>query len=434
MNCATPPASRNDAKTPLPVIVVALITALCLLGDSMLYVVLPVHFRAGGLDSLWQVGVLLSVNRLVRLPLNPLVGWLYTRLSLRGGILFASLLAAVTTLGYGYASSFGEWIVLRAVWGVSWTFLKLGAFFVILESAQPARRGQAMGVYNGLYRLGSLVGMFGGGLLADSFGLRATAVTFGLLSCLALIMAWRTLPARRGEQDLGSFNVDAGLLRDRALMWILGTGTLVALVYQGLLAATLSWLSEVHFGQVALLAGVSVGCASLAGGLQAVRWLWEPWLAPWFGRLCDRGVAPLAASSAPSAMPQGRRRVLAGGLLAAGLLFAAATLSLPLPLWILVLLGIQAAGTALTTVADVIAADAAAQRPERSGLLLSSYALLVDLGSAIGPLAAYGINALCGIDTAYILAGIGLFLLGLVWLRGNPAQPVQAAAATGKAR
>ena len=112
--------------------------------------------------------------------------------------------------------------------------------------------------------------------------------------------------------------------------------------------------------------------------------------------------------------------MLTAGLLGAGLLFGLITLSLPLPLWLLVLLGIQVAGTALTTVADVIAADAAALRPERSGLLLSSYALLVDLGSAIGPLAAYAINAFMGIDAAYSLAAFCLVLLGLAWLRGLP--------------
>ena len=53
------------------VIVISLITAACLIGDSMLYIVLPICFAQAGLSSLWEVGIILSVNRLVRLPLNP---------------------------------------------------------------------------------------------------------------------------------------------------------------------------------------------------------------------------------------------------------------------------------------------------------------------------------------------------------------------------
>ena len=123
-----------------PVILISLLTAACLLGDSMLYVVLPIHWQEAGLASLWEVGILLSANRLVRLPLNPLVGWLYERMSSRNGILFAALLATATTLAYGYAQGFLFWLILRCVWGLSWTFLRLGAYFTILDVAGDANR------------------------------------------------------------------------------------------------------------------------------------------------------------------------------------------------------------------------------------------------------------------------------------------------------
>ncbi|MDE7063991.1 MAG: MFS transporter, partial [Desulfovibrionaceae bacterium] len=79
---------RNQASRQVAMI--SLITAACLIGDSMLYIVLPVHFAAAGLDSLWEVGIILSANRLVRLPLNPAVGWLYQRISDRTGIFIAT--------------------------------------------------------------------------------------------------------------------------------------------------------------------------------------------------------------------------------------------------------------------------------------------------------------------------------------------------------
>lgn len=54
-----------------PIIFLALITAVSLFGDSMLYVVLPIHWNDVGLTSLIEVGILLSANRFVRLPLAP---------------------------------------------------------------------------------------------------------------------------------------------------------------------------------------------------------------------------------------------------------------------------------------------------------------------------------------------------------------------------
>lgn len=75
------------------ILFVAAITAICLLGDTMLYIVLPVYWQDVGLRSLWEVGVVLSVNRFVRLPLNPFVGWLYHRMTLQVGLILAIILA-----------------------------------------------------------------------------------------------------------------------------------------------------------------------------------------------------------------------------------------------------------------------------------------------------------------------------------------------------
>lgn len=97
------------------VIVISLITAACLIGDSMLYIVLPICFAQAGLSSLWEVGIILSVNRLVRLPLNPMVGWLYRHISDRTGIFIATVLATITTFSYAFADGFAVWLLLRCL-------------------------------------------------------------------------------------------------------------------------------------------------------------------------------------------------------------------------------------------------------------------------------------------------------------------------------
>ena len=105
-----------DSCSPRSVVIVALVTAACLAGDSMLYIVLPTQWQAAGLDSLWEVGILLSVNRFIRLPLTPLVGWVYAHVNVRMGVLVAVLLTGALTVGYGYAHDFWVWLGLRQ-WG-----------------------------------------------------------------------------------------------------------------------------------------------------------------------------------------------------------------------------------------------------------------------------------------------------------------------------
>lgn len=176
----------DSAKERRQIVIVGIVTALTLFGDSMLYIVLPVYWKEAGLDALWQVGVLLSVNRLVRLPLNPLIGWLYHRMSLRTGLFMSVGLAALTTVGYGIFKGFVLWVALRAIWGIAWSLLRMGGYLTVIRYSDDTNRGRFMGTYNGLWRLGSLVGVLFGGLLVPMIGLSAVSILFGIMALIGL--------------------------------------------------------------------------------------------------------------------------------------------------------------------------------------------------------------------------------------------------------
>ena len=250
-----------------PVVLLAAVTALCLVGDSMLYVALPVHWEEFGLTSLWQAGALLSVNRLVRLPLNPAVSRLYRRISARSGMLLAAALAAATTAGYGLAGSFAALIVLRALWGLAWTFLRLGAYFTVLTTADDSSQGRAMGMYNGLMRTGSLFGMLLGGVLADTWGTGLTCAFSASVSVLAVPLIWFAVPRNaKGMAEEAAAGEDGySLFSHWKVLSVLLIGTAVAFVYQGMLISTLSYLVKIRIPAGLDLGWALVGAASLGG-------------------------------------------------------------------------------------------------------------------------------------------------------------------------
>lgn len=363
-----------------PVVLLAAVTALCLVGDSMLYVALPVHWEEFGLTSLWQAGVLLSVNRLVRLPLNPAVSRLYRRISARSGMLLAAVLAAATTAGYGLAGSFAALIVLRALWGLAWTFLRLGAYFTVLTTADDSSQGRAMGMYNGLMRTGSLFGMLLGGVLADTWGTGLTCAFFASVSVLAVPLIWFAVPRNaKGMAEEAAAGEDGySLFSHRKVLSVLLIGTAVAFVYQGMLISTLSYLVKIRIPAGLDLGWALVGAASLGGVLQAVRWSWEPFLAPFFGWLSDHPRA-------------GRKKTFIVSSLIGAALFAFLPADMGLLPWLLLLLLLQVTATALTTAGDAVAADTAV----RSGAkikVITAYSVLTDVGAAAGPAAAFALN------------------------------------------
>ena len=188
------------------VIIFALLTAACVASDAMLYVVLPVRWMDAGLSSLWEVGLVLSLNRLARLPLNPVIGWVYSRLSVKTCTIFAALLSLLIPLGYTQAASFAAWAALRVLWGLAWSLLKLGGLFTVMDAAGEHDRGYLIGLYTGTYRLGNLAGMLGGGLMAAIPGLRPPLFAGAVVACSGaprpLTGTPRTPPAVRRRKAL----------------------------------------------------------------------------------------------------------------------------------------------------------------------------------------------------------------------------------------
>lgn len=384
---------------------IALVTACCLLGDSMLYIALPIYWREAGLDGIWQVGVLLAVNRFVRLPLNPFVGWVYERIPLKMGLLFAVVLSVFTTIGYGFASGFLSWLILRCLWGLAWSFLRIGGLSTVAVYSERHKQGEAMGLYNGLYRLGSLVGMLVGGLLIPLFGLSWISFAFGLVSAIGVVILGvffkseapttaKKITKKRKKAILG-FDI----LQNHALVMI--SGFFITFLIQGVFAATLSSLIIYHYGESVEILNVVIAASALSGVLQALRWAWEPFLAKKVGVWSDGA--------------KGRLPFLIGSLFIGSLSFPLIAFSFHPLIWILITISILLTSTALTTLIDAIASDYS----QKAGTVrfFTYYTVVQDLGAACGPLVGYFLLTFTfGYEILYIGCALSLIILAISWV------------------
>ncbi|MCI1695892.1 MFS transporter [Aneurinibacillus aneurinilyticus] len=385
-------------KNKKPVVVISIATALCLLGDSMLYIVLPIYWREAGLLSLWEVGIILSVNRFVRLPLNPLVGWLYQRISLRTGLFLAVGLGSLTTIGYGFAQGLVAWIALRTLWGAAWSLLRIGGLSAVAQCADDSNCGEMMGLYNGLYRLGSLVGMLMGGVLVALLHLKGVSILFGCMSLLGIPLVLRYfIDLTNGTHRTKKSEKSGRSTWNKRMLLVLFSGFFVSLVFQGVLTSTLSYIIQKHGQEISLL-GIVLAASAWSGVLQAARWTWEPFLGVWFGRLSDGS--------------RGRIPLYSGSLLAAASGLVLLPLPLPFAFWVVVALFVQVGATSLTTITDALATDEARHLPTASTLAL--YSLAQDFGAALGPITGYLFIEWS--DTLHFLYIISAVLfLGIAW-------------------
>ena len=381
----------------------AILVGTSLFGDSYLYTVLPVHYAAAGIN-LVGVGWVLSANRWVRLFTNPVAGTLGARLGWSGAFALALWVGAATTAAYGLWQGLALFLFARCLWGFCWSFLRLGGTAAILADSPPGRRGRLMGLFTGVFRLGSLVATLLGGFLADRWGFAATALFLAAASALgalvgslppALAGRWGA-PARDGVPAPATGALHRHWLPVGGAEWAACLSIAAAqFVVSGLITATLGLLIHQRFGLSIPIGGRVVGAAGLTGLILGARWAIDLVLAPAAGHWADT---------------RGRQAVLAlttlltmAGLLALGYL---PSLALTIAASLLVFV----AATAMSTAIDAWAGDLAGHAP---GRFLPAYNTWTDFGAAAGPIVGYYLIAAAGLPLTY--AG-GALTLALAWL------------------
>jgi MFS family permease len=369
-------------------------TALSLMGDATLYTVLPTHTAEAGI-ALSSVGIILGVNRAVRLFLNGPAGLAYDRWPRRRLFVPALFIGSLSTAVYAATRGFWPMLVGRLLWGLAWSGIWVGGATVILDVTTAQDRGRWIGLYQTWFFLGAALGAFAGGLLTDWLGYSATmwlgAAVTALGGLIALILLPETCSTR---PDLGSPSVERIRLRLCAnwSLWVaVSLQGINRFVTAGVLAATMGLLVQDHLRSVSLTLGV----ATLTGALMAGRTLLSTVAAPlagaasdWLGsrwKVARWGLAigitsmTLVAWGAPSAILTG----ISLGAVTGGT--------------------VQALVTALT--GDLVSQ---AQRGRAIGLLHTAG----DLGSAMGPPTAYALIPWIGLRGVYLLCA-GLFAAGL---------------------
>jgi MFS transporter, DHA1 family, inner membrane transport protein len=244
--------------------------ALSLPGDTVLYLLLPLHAAAFGV-TFPEAGLLLAANRLVRIVGYGQVVRFYDRFGPRAACLAAALGAAAATLGYTLLSGVVCLIFARLVWGLSFAALNIAT--QALATAEADGMSRRSGRSRAIIATGPMLGLVGSAVLADLIGPRLVFLALAAIACLALPAAAR-LPA--GES--APLRVKSRRLRPPSplALWAFVQG----LTLDGIFVIGLSVLAvRASPGEATFAAGISLALRYLAelvlgppGGVLAERW------------------------------------------------------------------------------------------------------------------------------------------------------------------
>lgn len=378
-------------------------TAISLLGDSTLYTVLPhASIAASAGVTLTMVGIILGVNRLVRLVSNPIAGSLYDRLPTRKLMIASLFIGFISTMLYAIGGGFEIFLLGRVLWGIAWSGIWIGGNTIVLDIANDENRGRLSGRYQMWFFAGIGASAFLGGLFTDVFGFHGGLLISAILTGMALLM-WilylpETKPYRvntpRNSQPKSShrFPWKTAILTSIPVF-------VVRFGLAGVLASTtIIWL-ESFIADGVTFEGGFIPIATFTGAFVAVRTLTGMISAPAAGTLSDR---------------LNRRWLIIAMLLAIGSFGLWLMSSVAMITAFLGALLASLPGGGVQTLAPATAGDIV--RPEFEGRVISVIYTIGDVGSALGPPLALWVVGVVGLTSLYKGCSVLFALTALITL------------------
>lgn len=348
------------------------------LGGGLVFPILPILGLQLGISAA-LIGLILSLNRITRLAMNPLSGLLVDHIGARWPLMVGLGIEALATVAFWIGMQGNHpaaWFLAgRGLWGVGSSLLMVGALTAALMISPLGHRGRATAQVRISLGLGMPGGLVLGGLVTARYSPGTAFLTASAITLLGMLMAWRFAPSGKDERLAGKDEVLDGtiptrtvlreLLADRRLWGVWLFNFLMFFSVQGVILATLALLVRERGVEFA-----DWGVEGTSGLLMAFMMLASVTLSWIIGRRIDRsghntaslllGVMLLITAYVGLALGTSTF-VLAGSLILVGLAMGA--INIPL----LVLMG------------RWVNAD-------RYGRAVGIYQLLGDLGGSLGPI------------------------------------------------
>jgi MFS family permease len=375
------------------------------LGQGVLRPTLPLYLRtvfAANYRMVTLIPVVFGAGKWVAsLP----TGYLLDRLGRRRLMVGGLILIALSDVGSAMASTFGVFLILRALAGVGWAAFSTVATTTMVDQSSVGRRGRAVSFLLMSEALGLLLGTAAGGWLYQGVSV-ASPFAFEAACMLAAAVAaarWALLVAPRSPAPEGA--------RDRGLLGaVLSTPgvLLMGLTNAGLIAIQVGVLVFLFPLYLANRGGLAPGTVGLFVSLSVLGRLVALWLG---GSVSDRW---------------GRVRLLIPGLLVyAALLGSVPLLTHPIPLG----LWSVALGSAAGFVAPLPTALIGDRVPPGlQAVAIGWLRTLTDTGQIVGPLAMGALADAVDLSSPFYLGAA--LLIATAWRCRSHARAMSAAGVT----
>jgi len=162
------------------------VTFLVLLGLSMVSPILPTYAESFQI-SYTLVGFVISSFAITRMLLDMPAGILSRKFDKKKIMISGLILISVSSILAGLAPNYITLIIARMIEGAGSALYVTTATVFLVQISGEEKRGQWMSLYMGMLLLGAIFGPTFGGIIADTYGMRAPFFAYAIITGLAVI-------------------------------------------------------------------------------------------------------------------------------------------------------------------------------------------------------------------------------------------------------
>jgi MFS family permease len=390
-------------------------------GGGVAFPTLPTLGTVLGISS-FMVGLILSMNRFVRLLMNTPAGQILDTVGIRRPMVVGFLLQGLVPFGYVLGlhadhlpvSAATTFLLVRGLWGVGSAFVFVGAFSTVTHITTEDNRGKWVGYMRGGQSLGFPTGLVLGGVLSDVYGYEEAFVVAGAAGLFAAFVAFLVLPDVDADVEATSSlrEVPALVTGDVRILTVGVVNFVVRFLFAGILLSTVVLYTRENGITLSLLSATGV-----SGVVMAVSVVFASVTTIAVGRVSD-GLSNRALLTIPALA------LFAGGFVTLGLVPTAAGTVLGVAL-----VGVGVGGTNPPLLAYLGDISPAGDLGKMGGV----YNVFGDLGSTLGPLVALPVAARVAVTTEYlacvVLVALAAVLVGATLLGPETAGAAECGAA-----
>ncbi|KYH39127.1 MAG: arabinose efflux permease family protein [Candidatus Bathyarchaeota archaeon B23] len=370
-----------DGSPPKEYIFLCAIAFLSILSGSFVNPLLSIYARRLGASGV-LIGLVVAAYWTARVFLEIPSGLLSSRRGYFPPMILGLSLITLGNLLCRFVRSPYELMVARAMVGMGAPLFYAVAMTFVVDLFTAERRGSAMGFFQGVEFLGTILGSSLSGYIVSLLGFRDAFLLSSTLGTTAIgLLALSGIRAKRRDLEAGSVNLSsiAEVLRSRNLL-IVSSSIFAEFVMS---VGVLYTIFPLHLNEGLSLPLTLIGLILAARSIGFVSSMFT------MGPISDR---------------VGRRPVLLAGLAATcGIVLVLGYLRSP-PLLALAVFSIGVSTGAIWIVSPVIASESV--RPELRGAAIGAYRTFFDLGSIFGPVMMSTMNEAWGIKACFYAASL----------------------------